>query len=123
MRGPFRRHSCPTPRGWSPWTPAFAGVTLMLCLSPALAEPSASRAAELKDMVVQDCGSCHGMTMKGGLGLPLTRDRLAQIPAEALSVAILDGRPGTPMPPWRGMLTEGEADWIARYLKGEVDVR
>jgi cytochrome c55X len=99
-------------------------AVIMLLSAPALAsEPTAGRAAELKDMVVQDCGSCHGMTMKGGLGLPLTRERLADIPAEALSVAILDGRPGTPMPPWRGMLNEAEADWIARYLKGETDVR
>ncbi len=99
-------------------------AALLLLATPALAsEPTALRAAELKDMVIQDCGSCHGMTMKGGLGLPLTRDRLAEIPAEALSAAILDGRPGTPMPPWRGMLNEAEADWIARYLKGETDVR
>lgn len=102
---------------------ALAAALLLAAAPAAASEPDTSRAAELRDLVVQDCGSCHGMTMKGGLGLPLTRERLADLPAEALSVAILDGRPGTPMPPWRGMLTEAEADWIARYLKGEVDVR
>ena len=29
---------------------------------------------------------------------------------------ILDGVPGTAMPPWRPLLSEGEALWIARYL-------
>ena len=29
---------------------------------------------------------------------------------------ILDGIPDTPMPPWRPLLTEAEADWIADYL-------
>jgi cytochrome c55X len=28
--------------------------------------------------------------------------------------------PGTAMPPWRPLLTEAEALWIADYLKGET---
>ena len=35
---------------------------------PAAAEPADSRQAELTHLVKHDCGSCHGMTMKGGLG-------------------------------------------------------
>lgn len=91
--------------------------------SAAAAQPSAARIAELENFVVQDCGSCHGLTMQGGLGLPLTRERLADFSAESLAYTILEGRPGTPMPPWRGLLNETDADWIARYLKGETDVR
>ncbi|HEB99314.1 MAG TPA: cytochrome c, partial [Thiotrichales bacterium] len=30
---------------------------------------------------------------------------------------ILDGRPGTPMPPWRPILTEEEAAWMVKVLK------
>lgn len=90
---------------------------LLLLPGLALAAPAPQRQAELVHLVVHDCGSCHGMTRQGGLGNPLTPEALADIPADALVAAILDGRPGTPMPPWRGMLSEDDADWIANHLK------
>lgn len=83
---------------------------------PAGAEIAAPRAAELEHILIQDCGSCHGLTMKGGLGAPLTREALDGVAAETLAVIILDGVPGTAMPPWRPLLTEDEAMWIADYL-------
>ena len=97
-------------------------VLLLLLASPTLAgEIPAGRAAELEHLVVQDCGSCHGMTKKGGLGSPLTRDAIAHYDADILSGVILDGVPGTAMPPWRPLLSEDEALWIAQYLlKGTV---
>ncbi len=75
------------------------------------------RTRELVHLVRQDCGSCHGMTLKGGLGKPLLPENLADRDAETLAEIILDGIPETPMPPWRGQLTETEALWIARKLK------
>lgn len=93
---------------------------LMLSL-PAMAEISAERAETLEHMVIQDCGSCHGLTMRGGLGSPLTPDRLAHAEPEWLALIILDGVPGTAMPRWRPVLTEDEALWIARYLKGDTE--
>jgi len=82
----------------------------------ALATVTPERAAELEHIVVQDCGSCHGLTRKGGLGSPLTPDALAGRDAEGLAVIILDGIPGTAMPPWRPLLSDEEAAWIADYL-------
>ncbi|WP_417728250.1 c-type cytochrome [Roseovarius sp.] len=80
------------------------------------------RAAELEHMVIQDCGSCHGLTMKGGLGSPLTKEAVEGADPGALASIILDGVPGTAMPPWRPLLTENEAFWIAEYLlKGETE--
>lgn len=76
-----------------------------------------ARQKELHNLVVQDCGSCHGLTMKGGLGKPLLPSLLAAFPNDALAEVILDGVKGTPMPPWRGLITEAEALWIARELK------
>jgi len=83
----------------------------------ALAEP-APNAPTLERLVRQDCGSCHGMTLKGGLGPDLPANRFAGRPAEAIAQIILDGVPGTPMPPWRPLLSEADALWIANYLKG-----
>ena len=67
-------------------------------------------------MVRQDCGSCHGMRLTGGLGPALTREALAGKPLDAMAATIFHGRPGTPMPGWRALLSETEARWIAAQL-------
>ncbi len=81
------------------------------------AEPPNQRQAELTHLVRQDCGSCHGMTLKGGLGPALTRDALRDKPAASLVVTVLYGRPGTAMPPWRDFVSAPEAEWIVRQLQ------
>lgn len=84
------------------------------------AEPAGTveaRRAELTYLVRQDCGSCHGMTLKGGLGPALTRDALRDKPVESLVVTVLYGRPGTAMPPWRTFVSEAEAAWIVKQLQ------
>jgi len=80
-------------------------------------EPSPARHEALRNLLVQDCGSCHGLTLKGGLGRPLTPDAVADRSAAALAEIILDGIPGTPMPPWRELLTAEEARTIAEFIK------
>ena len=79
--------------------------------------PGTARRAQLVDMVRQDCGACHGLTLKGGLGPSLLPAALAERDAGQLGYVILNGRHGTAMPPWRSLLTEGEALWIAELLK------
>ncbi len=86
----------------------------------AAAEIPAQRQAEITYMLLQDCGSCHGMRLTGGLGPALTPERFQKWTAEQLAATILYGRPGTPMPPWRPFLTEPEALWLARSLKQGV---
>ncbi|GGE81777.1 cytochrome c [Stappia taiwanensis] len=81
--------------------------------APALAPEQAQKLAHL---VEQDCGSCHGLTRKGGLGSPLTAEALSHIEPEGIAGIILDGVPGTAMPPWRPLMSEDEALWIAYYL-------
>ncbi len=102
-----------------------AAVAVLLCGSvaaPAHAEAAANpalpgaRQQQLVRMVRQDCGSCHGMRLTGGLGPALTAQALADKPVAALAATIFHGRPGTPMPGWRAMLTESEAQWIAEQL-------
>lgn len=82
----------------------------------AAAELAPGRTAELERLVLQDCGSCHGLTLKGGLGSDLRPENLAGKPVDVLTAIVLDGVPGTPMPPWRPLLSEEEARWIANYL-------
>ncbi len=93
-------------------------MTGLLTALPALAEPvSTARATELEHLVRQDCGACHGMSLQGGLGSPLLPDNLASLSDEAMFLTIQDGRPGTPMPPWRGMLSDDDIRWIIHYLR------
>jgi cytochrome c55X len=86
--------------------------------------PNGPRRAELVYLLRQDCGSCHGMQLKGGLGPALTPGALAGKPATYLEQTILAGRPGTPMPPWAGLLTEAEVRWlVSALLQGITDGR
>ncbi|BAV32587.1 cytochrome C [Sulfuricaulis limicola] len=88
----------------------------------ACAEISASRQAELMHLLVQDCGSCHGLTLKGGLGPALTREALNGKAPIMLREVILHGRPGTPMPPWKSFMSAPEADWLVQVLlEGTAD--
>jgi len=80
-------------------------------------DPPAARQAELMHLLKHDCGSCHGMTRKGGLGPALLPETLAMKTDEQLVLTVLDGRPGTPMPPWRGLLSAAEAAWLIDALR------
>jgi cytochrome c55X len=93
-------------------------MVLAVLAGPAAAQDvSPERAVALSSLVRQDCGSCHGMTLNGGLGRPLLPEALDGVDKADLAAVILDGIPGTPMPPWRGLITDGEALWIADALK------
>jgi len=76
-----------------------------------------ARRAQLRDLVLEDCGSCHGLRLTGGLGPPLTREALSGRTLAAVAATIRDGRAGTPMPPWKPLLSDADIDWIAHFLK------
>ena len=96
----------------------LAGSLAFLAAAAAVAaDPAPARRAELTELVRQDCGSCHGLTLKGGLGPSLEPAAMADKDAAQLEFVILHGRRGTPMPPWRSLLTEDEARWIVEALK------
>jgi cytochrome c55X len=97
-------------------------ILLGLALGAAWAAAAAGdlppvRRAELLHLVKQDCGSCHGMTMKGGLGPSLEPATLAQKDPEQMQFVILHGRRGTAMPPWSTFVSEAEARWIVEQLQ------
>ncbi len=97
-------------------------VTITSLSASVFAEPSAERQQELKHLLKHDCGSCHGMTLKGGLGPALLPENLIDKADEVLKQTILHGRPPTPMPPWLGILSEEEVEWLVMLLrKGEID--
>lgn len=94
------------------------GLALALAVISAAAHASerAQDEARLARLVRHECGSCHGLTLSGGLGPPLTAAALAGKPARYVQAVILHGRKGTAMPPWSPFLSEAEAAWIAERL-------
>ena len=96
----------------------LSGLAASLALlSPAGQAVDPQREAELGNLLVQDCGSCHGTRLRGGLGPPLTSDRMRDLPQSWIVQTILQGRNGTAMPPWSALLSREEAIWIARELQ------
>lgn len=87
---------------------------LALIGAPALADNIDS--AALAQLVHQDCGSCHGLALTGGLGPDLGPVALAHYDRDGLTSVILNGVPGTAMPPWQPLISQAEALWIADYL-------
>jgi cytochrome c55X len=88
-------------------------------VQPAAAEPTPQRQAELRHLLRHDCGSCHGMTLQGGLGPALLPQRMRVYEPDFIRTTILQGRPGTPMPPWRPLLSDQDVTWLVRLLRGE----
>lgn len=95
-------------------------AAICLALVPALVAADPDPVA-LERLVIQDCGSCHGLTLRGGLGPDIRPETIDYYDPEVLKDVILDGIPDTAMPPWRPLLSEAEAAWIAQYLlKGDA---
>jgi cytochrome c55X len=96
-------------------------VSALLITSPSAADIAAARQQELLYLLKQDCGSCHGMTLKGGLGPSLLPGALEGKPSELLVTTVLEGRAGTAMPPWKAMLSEDEAAWLVTQMQRGVN--
>lgn len=95
-----------------PWL----ALLLSLLAAATLAGPDGRRQAELRYLLSQDCGSCHGLSLRGGLGPALLPESLAGKPPALLEATVLHGRPGTAMPPWAGLLDQDEVRWLVREL-------
>lgn len=91
---------------------------LMLVLPAFGSEISAERQTVLRDLLKQDCGACHGLTLKGGMGPALLPETLAGKADELLVDTILNGRKDTAMPPWQPFLSRAEAQWLVNRIKG-----
>ena len=109
-----------------PCAPAIFAGLMLISLSAQPADggngareniPVPARQLQLQHMVRHDCGSCHGLTLAGGLGPALSAQALESKPVEYVAAMILRGRPGTAMPAWQGLLSEDDARWIAEQLK------
>ena len=96
----------------------IAGCLLGLLSSLAVAEGiSPQRQQELDNLLKHDCGSCHGLPPKGGLGPSLMPVALSDKNDALLIDAIQNGRAGTAMPPWKQFLSVEETRWLVGQLR------
>jgi len=100
----------------------LGSVLSVVAAMPTFADSTASAHEQRLDHLLRhDCGSCHGMTMKGGLGPPLLPSSLKERDEDDIVQMILHGNPEKAMPPWASLLTTSDARWIARRLKQGLD--
>ena len=83
------------------------------------AEPSTARQTERRNLLKNDCGACHGLTLQGGMGPSLLPEKLAGKPDELLVTTILEGRKGTAMPPWKPFMNRDEVVWLVGVLRNK----
>lgn len=102
---------------------ATLGLIILCGLTPAAsfaAQLSVTHQKELENLLLEDCGACHGLKLTGGLGPSITRSALAGKSRQFLIHTIASGRPGTAMPNWDALLNQQEIEWLAdRLLNGE----
>ena len=93
-------------------------LVLLLVSSTCFAvEPSLERQSELRDLLKNDCGACHGLLLQGGLGSPLQPKDLVGKSDAFLIETIENGRKGTAMPPWKPFITTSEITWLVNLLR------
>jgi cytochrome c55X len=97
------------------WRLIFLGM--LLAVGADAAGLDDERRGELDHLLRHDCGSCHGLSMQGGLGPALTPARMQERSDAYLRAAIRDGIPGTAMPPWGPLLSDADIAYLAATLR------
>ena len=95
----------------------WAWLLLLSCELVVADDLSPQRKSDLLNLLKHDCGSCHGLPPKGGLGPSLMPEALADKSDQLLLDAIQNGRAGTAMPPWRQFLSIEESRWLIGRLR------
>ena len=88
----------------------LTGAIVCLLLSTGLAAPNGEA------LYGEHCSACHQDKGKGGIGLPLTRSKLAHVSDDYVLKTIRLGRPGRIMPSF-DHLSDAQAKAIVRHIR------
>lgn len=76
--------------------------------------------ADGKSIYAKNCAACHGANGEGGVGPALNqKSKLDSIGMENIRKTVEDGKPGTAMPPWKGVLTEQQIEDVVHFVFAE----
>ncbi len=88
--------------------------------TPSVPPPKASKGdvSNGAKVYAAHCETCHGTPDRRGNAVHLANPMFLETASDAyLRVAIVEGRPGTPMEPWQGKLTAGEIEDVIAYVR------
>ncbi len=72
---------------------------------------------DVEKMFEKECQGCHGPNHEGGVGADLRPAKLDKKNAYTLAEVILNGRPGTAMPPFVEKMNQADAQKMVDYLQ------
>ena len=82
------------------------------------AAPSGRRVPERASLFAQFCASCHGPKLQGGSATSLVDEEWKHgNDDESLAKVIVNGVPGTPMAPFKGVLTDTQVRELVFYIR------
>lgn len=88
--------------------------------APPVLPPKASKGDVAKGgrLYAAQCESCHGTATQRGNAVHLANPMFLASASDAyLRVAVVEGRPGTPMEPWQGKLSASEIEDVLAYVR------
>ena len=85
-------------------------ILFLFLARPALAAPDGRALYE------ENCSACHQSEGKGGIGLPLTEEILAQLSDDYIAKTIRNGRPGRIMPSFES-LSDAQVGALLRHIR------
>ncbi len=72
---------------------------------------------DVEKVFEKECQGCHGPNHEGGVGADLRPNKLKGKNAYMLAETILNGRPGTAMPPFKNTFSKADAQKMVDYLQ------
>ena len=94
-----------------------ATALALLALAPTL-HAQIQRAGKVNEIYAENCASCHGEQMEGGLAPSMLDDAwLRGGDDESLARSIREGLPENGMPPWAGLLSEEDIRSLVIYIR------
>ncbi|MCC6847735.1 MAG: c-type cytochrome [Deltaproteobacteria bacterium] len=88
--------------------------------APPVLPPKASKGDVARGgrLYATHCESCHGTATQRGNAVHLANPMFLASASDAyLRVAVVEGRPGTPMEAWQGKLSTGEIEDVVAYVR------
>ncbi len=87
--------------------------------TPSPTPPPAVTAVAAGELYTGKCAGCHGDKRQGvsGFAPELTPDSLERLNHTEIQDILLNGKPGTAMPPFEAMLSQEEIDALVRLIK------
>ncbi len=81
-----------------------------------------SAAPDGRALYIEHCTACHQFDGEGGIGLPLSKDKLDDVSDDYLRRSIRMGRPGRVMPAFQRM-SDAQVDAVVAFLRHRSDTQ